>query len=72
MLRFIISVRLQYAFQYVGSNRSVKAVVWHGKLSTVLEYKLERTMIKEYRNVRKRTKKGIGKLSNNKGCIVKK
>lgn len=72
VLRFIINIRLQYAFQYVKSNRSVKAVDWHKNLSIVLKYKLESIMIKEYRNVRKRTKKSIGGLPNNKGCIVKK
>ena len=65
-------MRLEYVFQYMRSNRGVKAVDWHGNLSTVLRYKLENIMIKEYRNVRKRTKKNIDKLSHNKRCIVMK
>ena len=72
VLHFIINIRLQYAFQYVRSNRSVKTVGWRKNPSTVLRYKLESIMIKEYRNVRKRTKKSIGGLPDNKRCIVKK
>ena len=54
-------VRLQYAFQYMRSNRGVKSADWHGDLPTELKYKLERIMIKEYGNVRKCTKKNTGR-----------
>ena len=57
-------VRLQYAFQYMTSNRSVKSADCHGNLPTELKYKLERIMIKEYGNVRKRTKKNTDRLSH--------
>ena len=55
-------VRLQCAFQYMRGNRDVNSADWHGNLSTELKYKLERIMIKEYGNVRKRTKKNTDRL----------
>ena len=54
-------VRLRCAFQYMRSNRSVNSADWHGNLPIELKYKLERIMIKEYGNVRKCTKKNIGR-----------
>ena len=57
-------VRLQYAFQYMASNEDVKSADWHGNLPTELKYKLERIMITEYGNVRKRTKKSTDRLSH--------
>ena len=56
----------------MGRNRRVKAIDYHENLPIVLKYELERIMIKEYGNVRKRTKKSINGLPNNKGCIVMK
>lgn len=57
-------MRLQCAFQYMRNNKGVKSADWHGNLSTVLRYKLERIMIREYGNVRKRTKKNTDRLSH--------
>lgn len=42
-------------------NRNVKTIDWYRNLSIILRYKLERIMIKEHGNVRKRTKKNIGR-----------
>lgn len=67
VLRFIINVQYQYAFQCVRVNRSIKAIDWHGYLPIVLRYKLERSMIKEYGNVRKRTKKKYRQIAAHKG-----
>lgn len=55
-------MRLQCAFQYTTSNGDVKPTDWHENLSTELKYKLERIMIKEYGDVRKRTKKSTDRL----------
>ena len=39
------------------SNIGVKSADWHRNMPTELKYKLERIMIKEYGNVRKRAKR---------------